>query len=187
MSQPQLQLQPLPPDVVGEPAPPPPPVDPVTALVDKLLDADFDAAKMTKVYLAIRDKKKDLEAAAKLKIAPLTEALARIEGAFLAKMLEQNTENLKNAEGTPYITMRTSVTMADSQVYWKWVLQQALAPLPLKPEQVDGIVKVMMESGALAYIEDRPAKAPVEAFKETNQALPPGINYSATQAVNVKK
>lgn len=181
----QLVLNPLPAEVTGEPPAEAP--HPITKMVTDLLSAGADLGTMTKVYLSIRDKKKDLDTAAKQRVAPLSEAMLAIENYMLAKFNELGVDNVKTPHGTPYISTTTGFTMADADTYWRFVLSESLKNLKLPGGTQSAIIDAMLNSGALSLIEDRPAKSACEQYLETTKSLPPGLNSKTVRSVNVRK
>lgn len=182
-----LVLNPLPIPAAATQETPAVEVSPVLKMVRNLIAADAPMDTLTKVYLSVRDKKKDLDSAAKLKVAPLADAMEQLELHFLAKMLALGVDSVKTSCGTPYIATKTSVTMADADVYWKFVLAEAFNGLPLQPHIQASIITHMLNSGALSFIESRPAKAAVETYIEAKKEVPPGVNTRSEQTVNVRK
>lgn len=145
-----------------------------------------DIAILTGIYLKLRNTKKDLETQAKAKIAPLNEGMDMIEACFLSKMLELGVDSLKNERGTPYKSEQVSITVADNSAFVGFVLDRALAGLPVSEAAREVIKKAIFESGQLALIEARASKSAVEAFLEETQELPPGLNRRAEAKVNVR-
>lgn len=148
--------------------------------------AGADAATLTRAYLKMRAAKADLEDQAKKKLAPIKDSMEQIENHFLAKMLEMGVDSLKNAEGTPYKTTKTSVTVADNSAFVDFVLTQALSGLPVSEEARNKIKQAMIESGQLALIEARASKTACEAYLEETHELPAGLTRRAEVAVNIK-
>lgn len=185
-----LVLNPLP-GPTGEAAPQGTPVDeappnPVVKLVQGLLEKGADIGTLTKVYLSIRNKKKDLETAAKEKMAPLSEAMSMVENHLLAKFTELGVDNVKTPYGTPYTTTTTTISVADADVFQKFVLTQAFNGLTLQPHVRDAIIKHLLDSGALALMETRAAKSAVETFTESTKQFPPGLNTRTERKLNIK-
>lgn len=186
-----LVLNPLPtPESAAPAAPPGTPVDqgasPIATMVQGLIDQGADFAALTKTYMAVRDKKKDLETAAKLKIAPLSEALSLIENHLLAKFGELGVDNVKTPFGTPYISTTTTITVADADIFQRFVLETAFNGLSLQPHVRDAIITHMLDSGALALMETRAAKSAVETYASSNDKFPPGLNSRTERKLNVK-
>lgn len=181
-----LTLNPLPtPPAVDDP-PQAQPEHPILKAVGVMIEGKAPFDTLTKTYLAIRDKKKDLDAQAKARVAPLGDALAQLEAHMLGRFTEMGVDNVKTPFGTPYISTKSSVTMADADVYWRFVLAQAFNGLPLQESALTAIINHMVGSGALALIESRPAKAAVETYVEANKELPPGVNTRTERVLNVK-
>lgn len=184
---PTLVLQPLP---AGVGAPSPAASDapsPIMQAVQKLIAADAKVDDLTKIYLQLRDKKSDLDAQLKGKVAPLTEAMSAIENHLLGKFHQLGVDNVKTAYGTPYVALSTSVSVADSDIYWRFVLEQAMLSLPLQQPVREKILETMMSSGALALVESRASKTAVEQYAADSGGLPPGINSNVTRKLNVRK
>ncbi len=197
-----LVLNPLPDQVTGQTSQPTEPENPVLTLVKKLVDAgDTKLELLTKVYLQMRDKKTELETAAKAKVSPLSQAIDMLENHFLARFQTLGVDNVKTEHGTPYISKKTSYSVADATAFWNFVLEGSLAGLNLPPATKQGIINAMMQSGALALMESRAAKSAVEQYiaaeterlqSETGDehargAVPAGLNYTSVNTINVKK
>lgn len=181
-----LQLNPLPTAESAPDAAAPP--NPVTALVDKLLAADPPAGMdtLSKTYLALRDKAQEIDSAAKAKVAPVKQALERLEIEFLRRMTELGVDSVKTTFGTPYINTKTSVTTADAEPFQRFVLGNAIAGLGISPESKAKIVDAILSSGALAMWETRAAKTVVEQYIADRHEVPPGLNYRSEKTVNVR-
>lgn len=159
----------------------------VLDIVEKALSAEKpDMAVLTKLYLKLRDAKKDIDEQAKTRTKPMTEGMDKIESFFLSTMTELGVDSLKNDAGTPYRSERVSVSVADVTVYWEYVLDKSLESLPIKPETKSVIKNAMIESGQLSLIEARASKSAVEALLEETSELPPGLNRYVEAKVNVR-
>lgn len=170
----------------------PPTTQPVTApnisdMVKSYIDKGVDIAVLTKLYLKLRDAKKDLETQAKAKLSPINTGMDMIENHFLAKMLEMGVDSLKNAEGTPYKSNRVSITVADNEAWLDFVLTRALSGLAITDKAKDAIKSAMLESGQLALIEARACKSVVESLVEETHELPAGLNRREEATVNIRK
>jgi hypothetical protein len=163
-------------------------LDQVNAFIEmaKKPDSGVNMATLTKLYLKIRDAKKDVDEQAKAKTAPLTASIDALEAFFLAKMQELGTDSLKNEAGTPYKSEKSSVTVADNESFVGWVLDEALKPLAVNDAAKAVIKQTILDSGAFAYIESRASKTAVEAYVEQTKALPPGLNRRSEWTVNVR-
>ncbi len=182
-----LQLNPLPTDDAGAQAPAPVAADPVTTIVAGMLAANAPTSDLVAVYLKLRDKKTDLANKAKAMQAPINAGMEKIEDTLLFRMQQDGVESVKTAAGTPYISRRVSVTAADADIFWRWVMAQAFNDLPLQPDVRDKIIDRVLDSGALAFVEPRPAKATAQAYAESHEGeYPPGLNVNTERVVNVR-
>lgn len=185
----QLALNPLPPEVTGQPAEPAehPVLQQIRALV---ASGKADLGVLTKVALQLRDKKKEIDAAAKERTSPLTTAMDLIENHLLARFTELGVDNVKTPFGTPYVSKTTSYSVADGEQFQRFVLSEALAPLGLPDDKQDAIVNMMLNSGALSLLETRAAKSAIEQYTGPADApvnpLPPGLNMSTVRKVNFR-
>lgn len=118
-----------------------------------------------KKYIELRDKKAEYKAEYEAKVSEIETALTRIERHLLGKMQEQGLKSLPTNAGTAYIQHRTSATVAD----WESVLS------------------FIKEHDAWGMLEKRVSKSVVEEYKNENNDLPPGINWSEAIVVNVKR
>lgn len=116
-------------------------------------------------YIEVRDKIKELEAAHKDILAPYKASLEKIENFLLARMQDQGLENMKTAYGTAYTTTKTSATVAEWESLLSWVR--------------DNDEWGMLTRGV--------SKDAVKAYREANNDLPPGINWTEIRAVNIRK
>lgn len=118
-------------------------------------------------YIKLRDLKAKLKAEFEEKIAPLEAAMEKVEAVLLGAFDQMGVESARTANGTAYISMKTSASVADRDAYFAWVLAN--------PEE------------RMIFVEARANKTAVEHYKDTNQELPPGVNWSATRTVNIRR
>ena len=117
-------------------------------------------------YIALRDEKAALKAEYEEKLAPVVEQMDMIEIALLAKMDEAGADSIKCADGTCYISTRTSASVADRDSFMAHVLENEEWPL----------------------LEVRASKAAVEQYiEEHGGQLPPGVDWSAVRVVNFRR
>ena len=180
-----LELKPIP-GTESAPVETPKAPPSVLDIVTNAVNGGADMAALTSLYLKVRNAKSDLSAQAKKRMAPLDESMELLENTFLAKMTEMGVDSLKNANGTPYKTTKTSITTADAPLYVDFVLTRAMAGLPLTDAAKEKIKQAMIDSGAMMLLETRPAKLAVEALVEETKVLPPGLNQRKEFAVNVR-
>lgn len=116
-------------------------------------------------YVAVRDKKKEMQDRHKAELAPLNEVLDGLESVMLKYMQEQGVNSIAVDGGTAYQSKRTSFTVEDPVLFREWVTQQ----------------------GDLNYFESRASKSMVESYLESTGELPAGLKYSADLTVNFRR
>ena len=123
-------------------------------------------ADLLKMFIALRDRR----AQRKAEFAAADESdknkQERIEAEFLSRFQDRGIDNVSTRGiGTAYMTTRSSCSTADWDIFLKFV----------------------MEQGAWEMLEHRPNKTAVAQFVEEHGDLPPGVNWSETQVVNVRR
>jgi hypothetical protein len=116
-------------------------------------------------YIQLRDLKAQMKAKYEAKVAPVTEAMDRIEAKLLQQMRDQGAESFKTSFGTAYVSKRTSATVAD------W----------------DGLLNFAREQELWNLLEKRVNKTAVDEYVAANEDLPPGVNYRTEYTVNVRR
>lgn len=116
-------------------------------------------------YVKLRDMLKKEKEAYEAKIAPMHEAMAKVEGVFLQHMLDNKMDSFSTVNGTPYRSRQVSVSVADWEVFRQWA-------------EANGH-DAMFTHGA--------NKKVVDEFVQQTKETPPGLNYSAAWVVNVRR
>lgn len=116
-------------------------------------------------YIKLRDLKSKLDNEHKEKMGPLVAAMERAEAAILQMFDNLGMDSAGCEAGTAYKSTRTSATVADMDAFLAWV----------------------KEHEAWHMLERRVAKTTVDEYVTANGDLPPGINYSSTVTVNVRR
>lgn len=142
-----------------------PPASPAAAPLAPLLAPQLEATVAK--YISLRDKKASL----KKKFTADTEAidalLDKVESYFMGHMAANGLTSLPTKYGTPYLAKQTSATVADRSEFKAW--------LAAEPERFD------------EYCDLRANKTAIAAMVENEQDLPPGINWTSRQVVNVTR
>lgn len=116
-------------------------------------------------YTQLRDKKSQLKAEYEAKVAPIQQAMDKVEAYLLAEMQKQGVEAFKTGSGTAYKQERTSATVADRSALLDFA-----------------------RAGELWQLLDiRVAKTAVDEYVAQNKDLPPGVNYRKEVVVNVRR
>jgi len=105
---------------------------------------DFD--ELTRKYVALRDKKEALAAKQKEELAKYTGVLNKLDALFLEYLNENGLQNLTTKHATIFKGVRTSVSVADKEVFLKHVLDSEEFDL-LDIRASKSMVKDMFENG----------------------------------------
>jgi hypothetical protein len=116
-------------------------------------------------YVEVRDKKSDLTADYKAKIAKIDTVLDKIETLLLQQFDAMGMDSVKTPHGTAYKSTKTSYQIAD------W----------------DSTLAFIREHELFHVLERRVAKAGVDAYKEETGELLPGLNARTEVTVNIRR
>lgn len=122
-------------------------------------------AAIVEKYVALRDRKAELKAAYDASVKDIDAAMERVENYLLRTMQELGVESVRTPFGTPYISRRTSATVAD----WEAVLDFVRA------------------NDEWHMLERRVNKTVVETYRDEHNDLPPGINWREERVVNIRR
>lgn len=121
--------------------------------------------ELVEKYIQLRDKKAEIAAAYKEKVAKLDATLTKIEGVLLSQFDELGMESVRTKAGTAYKSSRASATVAD------W----------------DTVLAYIQQNNLWNMLDHRVSKKAVEEFKEAHGDLPPGVNWREEIVVNVRR
>jgi len=117
-------------------------------------------------YIRLRDKKAELKKAQQTEVDKFDRALEAIERLFLAEMQRTKAKAVATNHGTAYQKTQTNVTIADRDIFRKFVQDD--------PEHW--------------VFADLRANAPaVKAYLDELNELPPGVNLTSRLTVNVQR
>lgn len=116
-------------------------------------------------YIELRDKKAQLKAEYDEKAAKLDATLGKIEGTLLKTFETIGMDSVKTEFGTAYTSVQTSASVADADVFRKFV----------------------KENDAWELFQNRVSKTAVEQYKAAHDDIPPGINWREERVVNVRR
>lgn len=122
-------------------------------------------AMIVERYIQMRDKKAELKAAYDASVKDIDAGMERIERHLLNELNELGATSMSTPFGTPYVTVRTSASVAD----WPAVLEH------------------IKSNGAWDMLERRVNKTVVDAFRTEHDDLPPGINWREERVVNIRR
>lgn len=116
-------------------------------------------------FVRLRDRLREADEAHKKRVAPARAHLEKLGFAMLAKLSEIGGDSVKTPNGTAYKTTRRSASIADGALFRKFVI----------------------ENDAFDLLDWKANANAVDDFIKTNQDLPPGVNFSATVTVGVRR
>ena len=122
-------------------------------------------SEVVEKYIELRTKKAQFKAEYDMKVADIDKNLDKIEGKLLEVFEQTGLDSVKTPFGTAYTTTKTSVPVADKEVFMEFVRSNDEWPL----------------------LEVRASKASVEQYKEEHGELPPGVNWRVERVVNVRR
>ena len=125
----------------------------------------IDINEIVEKYIKLRDLKAKLDGEHKDRLAPITAAMTKAEGAILALFDQLGVDSAGTAAGTAYRSTKTSATVAD----------------------MDAFLDFVRANEAWHMLERRVAKTQVDEYVAANNDLPPGINYSSVVSINVRR
>lgn len=116
-------------------------------------------------YVALRDKRKEIEERHKAELSPFKDAMAKIENVLLGRMNEMGVDSVKSKHGTAYKSETTTVSVAD------W----------------DSYLQFVQATESWHMLERRAAKTAVNEYVEQNDDVPPGLNITRAVSVNFRR
>lgn len=122
--------------------------------------------ELVAAYIKARDKEAAIKAEYEGKIAPVKQLREKIEGKLLGVMNSAGMESIRTESGTAYKSVRSSCSVAD----WDAFFHGYVVP-----------------NEAWEFIEHRPSKTAVQQYRDEENSIPPGLNWSETLVVNFRR
>ena len=116
-------------------------------------------------YIELRDKKAQIKAEYDGKVAKLDENLDKIEAVLLKTFDSAGMDSVKTEFGTAYTSTRTTASVANPDVFMKYVVANE----------------------AWHLLEKRAAKSGVEQYKAEHDDVPPGVSWRSERIVNIRR
>ena len=116
-------------------------------------------------YIELRDKKAQIKAEYDGKVAKLDENLDKIEAVLLKTFDSAGMDSVKTEFGTAYTSTRTTASVANTDVFMKYVVANE----------------------AWHLLEKRAAKSGVEQYKAEHDDVPPGVSWRSERTVNIRR
>lgn len=126
---------------------------------------DRTIADVTEKYIALRNKKAEMDAEHKKKMEAINNAMERCEAYLLNTLNGLGLDSVRTPAGTVFTKVATSATVAD----WPMLLE------------------FVKRNDLWAILKKDVAKSVVQEYREEHNDLPPGINWSETRVLNIRK
>lgn len=116
-------------------------------------------------YIALRDRKSEMKKEYDSKVAAIDEGLEKIENFMLKHLQSTGSSSIRTEAGTFFKQVVTKASVADKDTFMSYVRDNDL----------------------WALLEVRASKSAVDQFRTEHNDLPPGINWTETLTVNVRR
>jgi hypothetical protein len=125
----------------------------------------MNIAKKVEIYIRLRDRRSDRKKAFEAADEGDKLAQEKIEALIMQQFNEDGTDSLKTEFGTAYRSMKTTASVAD------W----------------DAVFEFIQSKDYWHMLEKRVNKTAVEQYMEDEGKLPPGVNVTRVQSINVRR
>lgn len=122
---------------------------------------------IVELYIQLRDRRAARKAAYENEDAQDKEKMNKFEQLLLDRFRANGLKSISTDLGTAYTKHTVSATVADRAMWFDWILE---AP-----------------TERVVFLTTHVAKDEVVQFKEANNDLPPGINWSESLSVGVRR
>lgn len=125
----------------------------------------FDIDAILGKYIELRDLKATMKAEYDAAVAPVQEAMDRVERILLSHMQQNNSTGIKTSAGTAYIKEVTGITVAD------W----------------DSFLAFVKDRQMWNMLNHAANKTGVQEFLADQGELPPGLNMRVERSVGIRR
>lgn len=116
-------------------------------------------------YIQLRDKKTQMKSEFEAKLAPIEEAMQKIEAHIMKTLNELGSDRIGGATGVAFKSTQNSATVADKELFRQFVL----------------------ENDRWELTDIRAAKTAIKEYIDENDDLPPGINWRSETVIRVNR
>lgn len=116
-------------------------------------------------FVALRDKKKEIEEKHKEELRPYNEALEALKSELAAGMDAMNVESVRTPCGTVSFTTKHNASVGDMAAFWTYVVTQ----------------------GSFDLIDKKANVTAVKDHIDKHGVPPPGVNYNVLRDVGVRR
>lgn len=126
---------------------------------------DRTIADVTEKYIQLRNRKAEMDAEHKKKMEAINSAMDRCEAYLLNTLNGMGVDSVKTPAGTVFTKVASSATVADWPMLLEFVKRNEL----------------------WAVLKKDVAKSVVQEYRDEHNDLPPGINWSETRVLSIRK
>lgn len=127
-------------------------------------------------YVRLRDKIKEIKDKQKNELKPFNEMLEQLNGVILAHLDATKVESVRADGGTAFKSLEKSASIADKSAFWSWVV------LTGSWEMIDYKANAVAVGDYIEKLIEENKQDPTVQI-----AAPPGVNYTTTWEVNVRR
>lgn len=125
----------------------------------------LDISKRVQQYVRLRDEIKRLDEEHKEKMKPYRDTLEKLNGVLLGHLNEINGDSVRTDGGTVFRSAKKSASLADPDAFMRFVI----------------------ENDAFDLLDRKANVTAVADFIDENNVPPPGVNFSTTYVVGVRR
>lgn len=129
------------------------------------MDKTTDIGDLIAKYVALRDKKAEIEKAQKEQLARFKTVMDKIEALILDHFNETGVESARTPAGTAFKSIKSNVRVDDRDAFMAFV----------------------RDTEGWAFLESKANKSAVDEYLKVNEALPPGVSLSRVATVNIRR
>ena len=120
---------------------------------------------VVKAYVSLRDRKNEIKKRHSEELSPITQKMEKIEGWLLRDLQTRKVKSQKTDEGTAFVTSVTKATVKDRDALFEFAIQNEMWDL----------------------FESRVSKSVVQDYLEQTGEIVPGVDYTETKAVRIRR
>jgi len=122
-------------------------------------------SEAAELYIKLRDEKAALKTEYDAKKAPIEAKMEKLELLILGVFDKAGINSVTTPFGTPYVSTKSTASIADKEVFWTHVRSNELWEL----------------------LEVRASKAGVDVYVKEKGDVPPGVNLRTERTINVRR
>lgn len=127
--------------------------------------SSLPSGTLVEMYIQLRDRRALRKAAFENEDAADKGKQEKMEGILMQRFNAEGIDSVKSAAGTAYTDTRVAASVADTTAFYGFCV----------------------ENDEIGLMEIRASKTNIQAFKEANGDLPPGVNWSETKTIKVRR